>query len=242
MKDDDSDLEQESSVVAHFPDNESLEITSVEKLRRPKGRYLISFGPYSVSVHEDVVVKYRMMKGNSFWKQELEDIILADEKQQAYVHGLSYLGHKPRTRKEIADRLRDKGMEANTIEVAVQRLENEGLVNDEIYAKQWAEQRITNQRKGKAWVRQELQQKGVDKVLITEALAEVSPEQEFDSALVIGRKKWNQIKGEILDKKRKTGAYLMRRGFSGDQVRNVINRLIQEDNLPEDEEESYSFD
>lgn len=242
MLDDHLEEQEETNGVSHFPGEESLQITGVERQTKPRGRYLISFGPYSMSVHEDTMIKYRMINGNSFWKQELEEIILADEKQQAYAEGLKYLGRKPRTRKEIGDRLRQKGMEQAPIEEALNRLEQEQLVNDELYAKQWAEQRITSQRKGKAWVRQELQQKGVDKSIISDALAEVSTEQEFESALQIGRKKWNQTKGEVMDRKRKTGSYLMRRGFSGEQVRNVINRLIQEDAYPAEEEEHFSFD
>ena len=44
-----------------------------------------------------------------------------------------------------------------------------------------------------------------------------------------GTEKWQQTHGEMLDRKRKTGAYLMRRGFGGDQVRQVLKRLVDED-------------
>ncbi|MGN7356087.1 regulatory protein RecX [Paenibacillus sp. SAF-054] len=234
--------QQDLMDISHFPDGQELVITAVERQPRQKGRYLISFGEYTLSIHEDVMIKYRMLKGNVFTKQELEDIVVADEKQRAYVQALKYLEHKQRTRKELADRLREKEYTQAVIEHALQRLEQESLINDELYAKQWAEQRITSQRKGKAWVRQELRQKGVDKALIGEALAEVSQEQEYESCLVVGRKKWNQTRGEVVDRKRKTGAFLMRRGFSGEQVRKVINQLIRENGEAEEDMEYFSFD
>lgn len=235
--------EEEQNGVNHFPGDEDLIITSVEMMRKPKHRYLIMFGPYSITVHEDVMIKYRMMKGNMFRKEELEEIVVADERQQAYVEALRFLERKPRTAKEIAQRLNQKGMTADSIEKAIVRLQQERLVDDELYAKQWAEQRITRQKKGRMWVRQELRQKGIGSELIVEALNEVSEEDELESAYAVGKKKWLQSKGDALERKHKTGAFLMRRGFTGDQVRKVINKLIAEDREAEDSlEEPEVFD
>lgn len=226
--------QEEQSGVSHFPSDEDLIITSVEMMRKPKHRYLITFGPYSLTVHEDVMIKYRMTKGSIFRKDELEEIVVSDERQQAYVEALRFLERKPRTAKEIAQRLYQKGMTADGIEKTIIRLQQERLVDDEWYAKQWAEQRITKQKKGRMWVRQELRQKGIENELIVEALNEVSEEDEMNSAYTIGKKKWQQIKGDVLERKRKTGAFLMRRGFTGENVRKVINQLIAEDREAED--------
>lgn len=88
---------------------------------------------------------------------------------------------------------------------------------------------MEGQRKGKLWIRQELRQKGIANELIAEVLDDVSAEAELDTALTAGRKKWKQVRGDVQEKKRKTFAYLMRRGFSMDMVRRVVNRLIEED-------------
>ncbi|MNF08591.1 recombination regulator RecX [compost metagenome] len=55
----------------------------------------------------------------------------------------------------------------------------------------------------------------------------------------MGAKKWRQTSGEILDRKRKTGAYLMRRGFSGSLVSRVLRTLVQEQDDSEDGETDY---
>lgn len=231
--------EQDLQVLADFPDGELLEITKVERQKKSDHRYIIHFGAYNMTVHEDVMIKYRMITGNSFMKADLEEIVVADERQRAYVEGLRYLERKPRTAMEMTRRLRQKEIGETIIAEVVQRLQQERLLDDPLYAKQWAEQRITNQRKGKMWIRQELREKGIDKSLISEALENISPEQELESALQTGRKKWNLIRGEVADKRRKTGAFLMRRGFSGDMVRQVINTLLEEDNYEGEDEEFY---
>ncbi|MBT2761106.1 RecX family transcriptional regulator [Paenibacillus sp. ISL-20] len=219
----------ESSGIEHFPAHEDLVVTSVEMLKKPKHRYQIAFGPYLMTVHEDVILKYRMFKGNVFRKEELEEIIVADERQRAYVEALNHLARKPRTAKEITQRLQQKGFEPSSVETTLERLEKDKLIDDALYAKMWTEQRMTSHKKGRLWVKQELRQKGIGTELISEALGEISADAELESGLAVGRKKWQQTHGEMLDRKRKTGAYLMRRGFGGDQVRQVLKRLVDED-------------
>lgn len=234
--------EQDVQILADFPEDEELVITRVERLKKSNYRYIIHFGAYNITVHEDVMIKYRMITGSSFEKADLEDIVAADERQRAYVEGLRYLERKPRTAQEMARRLREKEIGETVIAEVLVRLQEERLLDDPLYAKQWAEQRITNQRKGKMWIRQELREKGIDKSLITEALDQITPEQELESALQTGRKKWNMIRGDVNDKRRKTGAFLMRRGFSGEMVRQVIQTLRGEEDFAGDDEEFYDPD
>ena len=83
--------EQDEQVLSDFPEGVLLEITKVERQKRSDHRYIIHFGAYNMTVHEDVMIKYRMITGNSFIKADLEEIVVADERQRAYVEGLRYL-------------------------------------------------------------------------------------------------------------------------------------------------------
>ncbi|WP_234404956.1 regulatory protein RecX [Paenibacillus bouchesdurhonensis] len=214
---------------ADFPEDGELEITRVEALKRPKFRYRIHFGSYSIEVHEDVMIKYRMIKGTAFAKVDLEEIIAADERQRSYGDALLYLSRKPRTAYEIALRLGEKGWSEDTVSDVIHRLMQEKLVDDAAYAQEWARQRVGNRGKGKLWVRHELRQKGIAKPLIEDALGEVSEEEEYNSAFQLGLKKWNATKGEFMERKRKTGAFLMRRGYSGGLVSKVIRELADQE-------------
>lgn len=219
-----------------FPDEGELEITMVEALKRPKFRYRIHFGSYSVEVHEDVMIKYRMIKGAAFAKSDLEEIIAADERQRSYGDALVYLSRKPRTAYEIALRLEEKGWSEETVSDVLYRLKQERLIDDAAYAQEWAKQRVGSRGKGKLWVRHELRQKGIAKPLIEEALGEVSEEDEYNSALQLGAKKWRSTTGEFMDRKRKMGAFLMRRGYSGGLVSKVIRELAQQEGQENTEE------
>ncbi len=219
------EIEEDIQRLDALPEDMELTITSVLMLKRPKHSYQIRFGSYSLEVHEDVMIKYRMIKGAVFTKAELEDIVAADERQQSYIHALKYLGMKPRTAYEISQRLGEKGWGQPVIEDVLTRLQSEGYIDDAVYAQEWVSQRVRNRGKGKLWVGHELRQKGVSKPYIEEALSRLSEEDEYDSALQLGSKKWRSLSGELLDKKRKTGAFLQRRGFSGGVVSRVMREL-----------------
>lgn len=230
--------EERGELLGDFPDGEQLTITRVEREKKGQ-RYLIYFGEHKLSVHEDVMIKYRMLTGSVFLKEDLQEIVIADERQRAYVEGLRYLERKPRTSTEMVRRLREKEIGETIITEVVQRLTEERFLDDPLYARQWAEQRLNSQRKGKLWIRQELREKGIDKSLIADALEEITPEQELESALATARKKWNMLSGEPYDKRRKTGAFLMRRGFGGETVRQVLNILREETDSGDDIDEIY---
>ncbi|MDO3410633.1 RecX family transcriptional regulator [Saccharibacillus sp. CPCC 101409] len=218
-----------------LPDGEPQEITAVELLQRPRGRYRIYFGDPFVTVHESTMVRYGMTKGSFFNKTSLREIISDNERQIAYAEALNYLSFRPRTSGEVEKRLLEKEIDPHAAAAVVQRLASENLIDDQLYAKEWARQRVTNRKKGKVWVRQELKQKGIDQELIQEALDEVGDEDELSSAVDTASKKWRTTKGEVWERKRKTLAFLMRRGFSSDISRKALEAVLQSDGADADD-------
>ncbi|ANS74069.1 hypothetical protein AWM70_05340 [Paenibacillus yonginensis] len=223
--------EQAADVLASFPEREQLEITSVKQLQgwKNRQRYRICFMEHCLEVHENTMIKFRMLKGGLFTRTELEEIVKADEKQQAYAAGLAYLGRKPRTRHEVTVRLQEKGWSERVAVQTADRLEREGYLNDAEYAVEWAQQRLEGQGKGKLWIRQELRQKGISKPYIEAALEQVDEEAEFEAARTLAEKRWQRTNGEPQERKRKIGAFLMRRGFKGGVVSRVIRGLGETD-------------
>lgn len=234
-----SSIQESTKGIDAFPADGELIITAVTQLKRPKHRYRISFGTYTLEVHEDVMIKYRMMKGSIFTREELEQIVLADERQRAYIDALTALSRKMRTSYEIGMRLEEKGWSKEVAEEVLKRLRQEKLIDDAVYAQEWAQQRVRSRGKGKMWVRHELRQKGVEKPLIEEALGMVSEEEELNSAHELALKKWRSSTGELQDRRRKTGAFLMRRGYSGSLVSRVLRNIIEQEGLNSADDEEW---
>lgn len=227
--------EEKLANLHDFPEDESQEITLVEILRRPRSCYRIYFGAHYLTVHESTMVRYGMTKGSFFNKEEVHEIVRDNQRQLAYTQALNYLSFQARTSGEIEKKLLEKEIDPEAAAETVRRLQEEKLIDDASYAQEWAKQRVTGRKKGKRLVQEELKRKGVDKELITEALDALGDEDELRSAEELAAKKWRTTKGELWDRKRKTAAFIMRRGFSSEIARKALDRVLSQENEDADE-------
>jgi regulatory protein len=117
------------------------------------------------------------------------------------------------------------------------RLKQQGLLDDARYARDFARIRATGRRQGRLRIAQELRRRGVPDRHIEAALDEVFAVED-EAALVRQRleRKLRTIRGP-LDERRLASLYrsLLRAGFSPDQVRRAINAIARTAPLdPED--------
>lgn len=152
----------------------------------------------------------------------------ADPLQKAKNYAFLLLKFRPRSEKEIGERLKRKKFDPEVIREAIIFLKENGFVDDSYFAKVWLESRIKRPL-GLKKLRGELRQKGVDKEIIDSQIEEISKGYcEEDVILKLAKDRLNKLKGiEPQKKKNRLYAYLMRRGFSPEQVIDVLNQLCK---------------
>ncbi len=185
-------------------------------------------GEKLLTVHEDTLVGWRLLKGRRLSADEYERLVEEEQKEEAYRAALGMLEFKARTSSELSRALKRKGFAPEAIAGSIARLQRHKMLDDTAYAKRYTEQKAVNQRKGKMLIRQELMQKGVARPDIEQALGELSPEVEQQAALALARKKWPSTKGNERERKQKLMAMLMRRGYTGSVVRNAVQQAVEE--------------
>jgi regulatory protein len=206
-------------------------ITMVEKQKRGKHRYNIFINEeYAFSVHEDIMIKHRLIKGETVDPEQMATIIQDEERNNAYTKALRMIGRRPHSSSEVKRKLKEHGFEPPTIEWTCDTLTQQTYINDEEFAKMWTESRIYSQRKGRNLVRQELQQKGIHKELVHAAMKTINPEDELQGAMKLAQAKWKMTTGKTVERKRKTAAFLMRRGFTSAVISKVLGQLSSEPN------------
>jgi regulatory protein len=224
--------------------NESI-ITKVEKQKRSKYRYnLFVNEEYAFSVHEDTMIKHRLFKGEQIDPQRIQQIMQDEEKQKSISKALQMIGRRPHSILEIKRKLKGHGFEPETIDWTLETLKQQNYINDEDFARALMENRVYTQRKGRNYVRQELQQRGVAKEIIQGAMDHIDPEEEYLGALTLAKKKWELTTGTDKDKRRKTLSFLMRRGFSGAVVSKALREVSggaedEEDEIADLDEHSF---
>ncbi|WP_338556060.1 RecX family transcriptional regulator [Paenibacillus sp. KS-LC4] len=201
-----------------------IEIRAVEKDSKHRSRYLIFAGGEEpiLSVHEDLLIRHTLFKGQLLTESQIEEIRSEDERYRAYAMAVYYLGFKPRTGKQIEQYLQRKLIAQDHINYTIERLEKEHIVDDEQYAMQFAAQRMKSSHKGRRYIQQELMQRGVSKTAALAATSAIDSEMELNAAISKATKKWRTIKGEPFERRRKLAAFLIRRGFPVDIIKAAV--------------------
>jgi len=152
-------------------------------------------------------------------------------KQRAF----RYLGRRLHSKSELKVKLLQKGYESELIGEVLKELENKNYLNDAEFARIFAEEKINSKQWGVTKVKAELIKKGINSDILSKVLSEViSEEDNLKNALLIGKKKHQTLVIRGLDKqaiKKKLITFLNSRGFNYDVIRNVCDKLLNEDSL-----------
>ena len=122
------------------------------------------------------------------------------------------LGRRERTVAELRHYLEGKRVEPESIDAAIERLREEGWLDDERYAKRFTEDKRTLERWGGERIARDLQKRGVEADLIDAALAERGREDELRAAVEVLRTKLPQPPGDDRSRDR-AWRLLVRRGY-----------------------------
>lgn len=151
---------------------------------------------------------------------------MEEEKIRNYI--LRLLKYRPRSRKEIEERLKKKKIESTLIERILNDLTKLGLIDDRGFVKFWINWRKEINPRSKKFIFWELRKKGIPEELIKEELDKFSCGEELSLAEEIASKRFQRLKNIEPEKaKRRIFGYLQRRGFSQDTILEVIDKLFK---------------
>lgn len=211
-------------------------ITKISQQKRSSGRFNIFLDDkYAFSISEDAYVKFHIHKGKELSAEEIDTIKEADNVQRAYLLAIHYLSYRMRTESEMRTQLRKKEIVDDVIEQVIQRLYDEKLLDDNIFAKTFVQDRMNRSTKGPQVIRRELAEKGISMNSIDEALTNFTREKQIQRAFDWGQKEINKRSKQPLRKRHdQLKAKLLRRGYPKDVVFEVIDLIHIE--VDEDEE------
>lgn len=92
------------------------------------------------------------------------------------------ISYRERTAAELAGRLSEKGYDAAEISTTMERLIEDGYLDDRRFARALAGSRIRNKRWGRARIASDLGSKGVPREIVTEVIEAIDPDTENETA------------------------------------------------------------
>ncbi|HEY1133746.1 MAG TPA: regulatory protein RecX [Nocardioides sp.] len=158
-------------------------------------------------------------RGDDPWAPPPEDEVAArpdaDVEQVARTILLDQLTGRARSRQELATKLASKDVPQDVADRLLDRFEEVGLVDDAAFARTWVEGRRSAKGLARRALAQELRRKGVDDEVAREALAEVEPDDETETARVLVRKRLRSMSAlEPAVATRRLVGMLARKGYA----------------------------
>jgi len=157
----------------------------------------------------------------------------ADPYSIANTIALNALVARAKSKGELLAHLKKRGVEDDVAQATIFRLQENGLINDEEFAKAWTQSRHTSKKLSKRIIAGELRTRGVDQFSIDQALDEIDDESEYRTAFSLGMKKYNTMSRLAPEVQiRRIQSLLQRKGFSFPTIARVIRELdVQSDEL-----------
>jgi regulatory protein len=151
-------------------------------------------------------------------------------KRSTYERALDMLEARARGSEELKRLLLRKGEPAADVDAALDRLTRAGLIDDASYARQLTRSKAVGAGMSRRRIQQELTRRGVAREVSMRAIDEVFEEEGVDETAGIeriARKKLRTLtKLDSSIQRRRLYAFLARRGYDGDDISNVIRRVL----------------
>jgi len=173
------------------------------------------------------IVAAWMKVGQQLSDEKIASLQDAEVSEMAMQKALHFLGYRPRSVEEIRKNLEKHEIPPEVIEATIIRLEQEKLIGDGNFAREWVENRSDFRPRGKRALAMELHRKGLADSVIQEVLDKGVDEEAL--ALKAAQKYARKLEGlEWADFRQKLGGFLGRRGFGFEVINPVIRQVWEE--------------
>ena len=173
------------------------------------------------------VTDWRLFTGKALDEEELAAFRRDSSRSLARDKALELISRRRMSRKELRDKLLQKGESEDAADFAAAWLTDHGFLNDESYAAAVA-RHYAAKGYGAGRVRSELSRRGVEREYWDDAMQQMPEADEKLHKFIAARLKDPEDRNEV----RKISAALFRRGYAWEEIRTALRRYT--DNIEED--------
>ena len=204
-------------------------ITGIVPVSRPAGRFSVLVDGRELAVLSlEAIERLRLAVGRSVAGLE-ESITLEARRLQTYERALNILAFRARSSSELARSLVRKGEERPHVEWAIARLTEQGLLDDEAFARSFARAKVVVGKQSRRRVQQDLARRGVSRTVSDDAIDTVFEDEAIDQRSIVedaARKKLRSLAGlDPAVQRRRLYGFLARRGYELDDIRATLDAI-----------------
>ena len=140
-----------------------------------------------------------------------------------------FCSYQERCHKEVKEKLYSFGVYKADMERIISQMIEENYLNEERFAIHFAGGKFRMKKWGKMKIKQALKEKNVSDYCIKKAMTAIDPEDYTDTLNRVSEMKLRTLKSEknIFIKKRKLQDYLLQKGYSFNEIKEVIDLYLK---------------
>ncbi len=181
---------------------------------------------FAMKLDSEIILISKFSVGSEINDDELKELVDKSNEKRAKDKALWLISYRDHSKKELCDKL-IKTADRESAEKAAQRMEELGLIDDEKFARRYANQLINVKHMSERAAQFKLVEKGIDKDLACEILEEMDINPREHISMLIEKKYLNCL-GDEKGRKRAVNA-LQRMGYFWGDISSVLNDYIEED-------------
>jgi len=201
-----------------------MKIIKYTKLKN--NQYQVDFDKESLILYDDIIIQYELLLKKYIKEDEFLKLKEENSSLKGYYLALKYLNYKMRTKKEIKDYLKKKGISDVSIEESIEKLEKQDYINDDKYTKFYINDSVKFSLNGPNLILQKLKEIGIKKETILQYLDKIPAEiwQEKIEKLIAKKVASNHSYSKR-NLKNKLILFLQTKGYSKEMVWDNIENI-----------------
>ena len=206
-------------------------IAKIEAIQRKGKNYLLRFAHGAEFLATPrLMEQYHLKPGLEIEAELIDEIKNQSELQRAEEYLMYLLARRSYSSGHLAAKMYEKGYRKEIIAAMIEKLEEQGLIDDAAFAREFAESIIRNKPAGKNYIIGCLQQKYVPADLAKAVAAELFENvDETALAMRLLKSRWSYFsKFELETARRKAYNYLSRRSIGYRAAKTAFEQMLKE--------------
>ena len=197
-----------------------MTVTKIEPLSKTRYKVYLD-GQFAFTLYKGELSRYHIAE-ESVIEDDIYDSLRLIVIKRAKLRAMHLLSDMGRTESQLRTKLKQGGYVEDAVEAAIRYVKSFGYINDMEYARSFIDSRKDRKSKKELYVA--LLQKGVPAEIVEQVFEEADyGEKDSRQAIeaLMRKKSYNPETADVKEKQKMMG-YLMRKGFSYQDVRNVL--------------------
>ena len=202
-------------------------VTKIEPVTKAKYKVFLD-EQFAFVLYKGELSRYKIQEDAQLSEETIKEIKKEILGKRAKLRAMHLLERMDRTEAELYTKLKRDLYPEDIIEIAMQYVKSFGYIGDKGYARRFVESRQGS--KSKLEIKMSLLQKGISKEIVSEVLEAYYDGQDESMAIqrLLDKKRFS-AETATEEEKRKIYGYLMRKGFSYEEIRRVVKEQLYDD-------------